>query len=139
MTPTLFGRWQTRLATLATLGVVVTVIFALILRDARVFAVLAYVFLFGVVWDLLWIGLQQFRWDRDWPAAFQIGTAIVEGVWLYTLIASVGLPLIARGSIGGGIFAAQYGLVWLVTFIWVQGPMRSLFPRWRYNGGRLFA
>ena len=139
MTPTLFGRWQTRFAMLATLGLLVTVIFALILRDARVFAVLVDVFIFGVVWDLLWIGLQQFRWDRDWPAAFQIATAIIEGIWLYAVIALVGLPFIGSGSIGAGVFAAQYGLVWLVTFIWVQGPMRSLFPRWRYNGGRLFA
>jgi hypothetical protein len=122
---------------LATLGLVVTLVFALISRDARVFAVLIYVFVFGILWDGLWILLQKLRWDRDWPAAFQVGSAIIEGVWLYGLIALVGLPLIARNSVGFGLFVAQYGLVWLVTFAWVQGPMRALFPRWRYNGGRL--
>jgi hypothetical protein len=137
VTPTLAGRWQTRLAMLATLGLIVTLIFALVSRDARVFAVLTYVLLFGVVWDGIWILLQKLRWDRDWPAAFQVGSALIEGAWLYGLIALVGLPLIARNSVGFGLFAAQYGLVWLVTFVWVQGPMRALFPRWRYNGGRL--
>jgi hypothetical protein len=137
VTPTLMGRWQTRLAMLATLGLIVTLVFALVSRDVRVFAVLGYVFVFGVLWDCVWILLQKFRWDRDWPAAFQIGSAIVEGAWLYGLIALVGLPFIARNSVGFGFFVAQFGLVWLVTFIWVQGPMRALFPRWRYAGGRL--
>jgi L-asparagine transporter-like permease len=137
VTPTLAGRWQTRLAMLATLGLAVTIVFALLSRDARVFAVLMYVFGFGVVWDWVWIRLQQLRWDRDWPAAFQVGSGLVEGAWLYALIALVGLPLIARNSVGLGFFAGQYGLVWLVTFIWVQGPMRAVFPRWRYHGGRL--
>lgn len=137
MTPTLVGRWQTRLAMLATLGLLVTLVFALVARDARVFVVLIFVLVFGVAWDVLWIVLQKFRWERDWPAAFQIGAAIVEGIWLYLVLALVGLPFIARGTLGFGLFLAQYGLVWLVTFIWVQGPMRTLFPRWRYNGGRL--
>ena len=43
MTPPLAGRWQTRLVMLATLGLLVTLIFALVLRDARVLAVLLYV------------------------------------------------------------------------------------------------
>ena len=122
---------------LSTLGLLVTLLFALFARDARVFVVLVFVFVFGVFWDVLWILLQRLRWERDWPAAFQIGSAIVEGIWLYLVLWVVGLPFVARGSLGFGLYLAQYFLVWLVTFIWVQGPMRTLFPRWRYNGGQL--
>ena len=137
MTPTLVGRWQTRAVMLSTLGLIVTLIFAAMFNSLTFIAVLAYVFVFGVVWDVVWILLQKLRWDRDWPAAFQVGSAFIEGVWLYGVIAVLGLPYVPRGSVSPGVFIAQYGLVWLVTFIWVQGPMRALLPRWRYNGGRL--
>ena len=136
MTPTLLGRWQTRLVMLITLGLIVTLVFYALTRDLAFLAVLAYVFLFGVLWDVLWTLLLKLRWERDWPAAFQVGTAIVEGAWLYALIALVGLPMVEKGAVGFGVFLAQYGLVWLVTFSWVQGPMRTLVPRWRYHGGR---
>jgi hypothetical protein len=138
MTPTLIGRWQTRAAMLATLGLLVTLVFLSMYRDRVFLAVLAYVFVFGVIWDVIWILLQKFRWDRDWPAAFQVGSAAIEGVWLYAVISLVGLPFVLRNSVPLSVFLEQYGLVWLVTFIWVQGPMRTLFPRWRYNGGRIF-
>jgi hypothetical protein len=122
---------------LVTLGLLVTLIFVAMYRDRVFLIVLAYVFLFGVIWDVFWILLQKLRWERDWPAAFQVGTAAIEGVWLYVVISMVGLPFIAKNSVPLSLFVAQYGLVWLVTFIWVQGPMRALLPRWRYMGGRV--
>jgi hypothetical protein len=119
------------------LGVLVSAIFALIYRSELFFLVLGYVALFGLAWDVLYIVLQRFRWDRDWPAAFQVLNGVIEGVFLYLLIATVGLPGIATGSVPLWLFALQYGLVWLVTFLWAQGPMRALFPFWRFHGGRV--
>lgn len=137
MTPTLVGRWQTRLAMLSTLGLLVTLIFAIVFDSLTFFAVLFWVFTLGLLWDVVFILLQSMRWDRDWPAIFQIGAGVLEGAVLYGLISFWGLPGIERGSIPPSIFSAHYGLVWLVTFAWVQGPMRAFFPFWRFHGGRL--
>jgi hypothetical protein len=136
MTPNLAGRWQTRAALLATLGVIVTSIFWAVDRAGPFFVVLFYVFLFGLAWDVIYILLQKFRWDRDWPTCFQIGAAVVEGILIYALISTLGLPGIKAGSVPLGLFIAQYGLVWLATFLWVQGPMRLVSLRWRFHGGR---
>lgn len=144
MTPTLSGRWQSRLFVLLTIGVVVSALFAAGVNDPGVssgvyFAVLFYVGLFGVVWDVLFIWLQRLRWDRDWPAAFQVGAGVVEGLVLYSLIDGGALPGIPEGGIPfGSRFLPHYGLVWLLGFLWLQGPMRVLSTRWRFNGGRLF-
>ena len=141
MTPTIFGRWQTRIATLATLGAIVTAIIAYAnLGDAPTetfFMVLAYVAAIGLAWDLIYIALQRLRWDRDWPAAFQVANGVVEGIFLFVLIEYIGLPDIEEGSVPLWVFAVHYGSVWLATFVWVQGPMRAIFPRWRFYGGRL--
>jgi hypothetical protein len=136
MTPTLSGRWQTRLVLLGTLGSLVSWAFFRAVGDPVFFFVLAYVFVFGVVWDVLWITLQKFRWDRDWPTTFQIGAAVIEGAWLYTATSQADLPLIPRGSLELDTFLMHYGLVWLATFVCAQGPIRTAFPRWRYRGGR---
>lgn len=136
MTPNLSGRWQTRTALLATLGLIVSLVFFILDRGGPFFLVLFYVFLLGLGWDVVYILLQKLRWDRDWPTCFQIGAAVVEGVLIYALISTTGLPGITAGSVPSGLFIAQYGLVWLVTFIWVQGPMRLVSLSWRFHGGR---
>jgi hypothetical protein len=137
MTPVLLGRWETRIAMLATLGLLITALFALGYDDSTFFEVLFYVGLFGIGWDVVYIALQQLRWDRDWPAAFQVATGIWEGVFLYLVIDNIGLPGIEEGMVPMGRFIAHYGLVWLSIFVWVQGPMRAVFPFWRFHGGRI--
>jgi hypothetical protein len=75
MTPTLLGRWQTRLFLLATVGVLITLPFYFSIIDINLgagyhpvfFWILGYVALFGLVWDIVYIYLQKFRWNRDWP------------------------------------------------------------------------
>ena len=52
MTPTLNGRWQTRSAMLATIGVMITALFAWNYDDSTFFKVLLYVGIFGVVWQV---------------------------------------------------------------------------------------
>lgn len=137
MTPILVGRWQTRLATLATLGVLVTLVFALAFDSLAFFAVIFWVVVFGLAWDLVYDLLQSFRWDRDWPAAFHVATGVIEGVLLFVVISVWGLPGIPVGSVSLPLFIAHYGTVWLIIFAWVEGPMRAFFPFWRFHGGRL--
>ncbi len=138
MTPTLYGRWQTRLLLLATVGGLVTVPFALgwVAPPGSTYAgALGYVALFGVcLWDPLYQWLQSWRWDRDWPAAFQLLAGVWEGIFL--AIAAPWLPGLSGLAVGW--FALHYGLVWLAVFLASQSAMRLLFPRWRFRGGQWF-
>lgn len=99
------------------------------------FWVLGYVAIFGVAWDVLYDYLQKFRWDRDWPAAFQLIAGIWEAVFIFGLFKSIGLPGIAKAT-PLSLFWLHYGLVWLAGFIAAQVLMRLAFPRWRFRGGQ---
>ena len=78
MTPTLFGRWQTRLLLLATVGILITIPFS----EPIYFSVLAYIAILGLFWDVVYDFLQKFRWDRDWPGVYQLLAAIWEAIFL---------------------------------------------------------
>ncbi len=141
MTPTLFGRWQTRLLLLATVGVLVSVPFSIGLIGAHpgtvYFWILAYVAIFGIGWDVLYDYLQKFRWDRDWPAAFQLLAGIWELLFVFCGVEIFGLPIpIPKELLPPALFLLHYSFVWLAVFIASQSLMRILFPRWRFRGGQ---
>jgi hypothetical protein len=138
MTPTLAGRWQTRTLLLWTVGLLITLLFVLTYGSTAFLLVLFYVWLFGLAWDLLYIGLQQFRWDRDWPSAFVVINGFVEGAVVWLLIQLVGLPGLPQGSVPLVLFIFHYGLVWLAVFLMSEGPLRAIFPFWRFHGGRVY-
>ncbi len=136
MTPTLWGRWQTRLLLLGTIGVLVTLGFGRLYDDYQTpLAVLGYVLVFGFVWDILYNWLQTFRWDHDWPPAFQLGAGIAEAVLVWAIIVLVGLPGVDP-SLSFAQFIAHYAAVWVTTFLASQGLLRIIFPQWRYRGGQ---
>ena len=87
MTPTLYGRWQTRWFLLITIGFPITfILLGLHLlntsSNAEVyFWVIGYLGLFGILWDILYDRLQQLMWDHDWPGLFQFFANIAEGVF----------------------------------------------------------
>ena len=137
MTPTLIGRWQTRVALLATIGTAISLLFAVAFGSPVFFAVLAYVALLGLAWDVPYSYLQSFRWERDWPPAFAVIAAAVEGLIIYLLATRVGLPGLPS-DLPPGLFAIHYGSVWVTTYLFAQGPMRALFPWWRFHGGRIW-
>jgi hypothetical protein len=136
MTPTLFGRWQTRILLLSTVGPFVTFFFAIlafvlygtVLDFFKPFILLILVIVFGIGWDVLFNFLQKLRWDRDWPPAFFLIAAFIEmfPVMLVGLLLQV--PPI--------FFLFHYWFVWWSIFIAMQGPMKIIFPRWRYRGGQ---
>ncbi len=136
MTPILWGRWQTRIILLGTVGVLITLLFCLLFGTFTTpFAVLGYVLLFGLGWDVLYQAILSFRWDADWPTLFQIGAGVLEGAWVWLLAHYVGLPGVSR-SLLLSQFLAQYVSIWLAIFLITQGPVRALAPRWRYRGGQ---
>ena len=86
MTPTLIGRWQSRIFLLATIGILFSLPFALNNSSQQIewiyFWILFYIGLFGLAWDILYNYLQKFLWDHDWPGILQFIAAIVEGGFL---------------------------------------------------------
>lgn len=145
MTPTLLGRWQTRLFLFATIGVLITLPFFLGAvspnPEAEIypifFQILGYVALFGFFWDILYTYLQKMRWDRDWSAILQLLAGVWEALFILTLIKTVGLPGVEEIPLPW--FFLHYSLVWLGIFTASQTLMRVLFPRWRFQGGQLFS
>ena len=139
MTPTLLGRWQSRLLLLATVGLSVTLPFSMGFvtpGSHPVFLwVLSYVAAFGMGWDLLYDYLQKFRWDRDWPAVFQLLAGIWEAVFILLLFKTIGLLGIVRTT-PLGWFLLHYSLVWLATFTMSQTFLRVVFLRSRFRGGQ---
>ncbi len=143
MTPTLFGRWQTRFLLLTLVGIPVTIFWALVsalfggLAGFLVpFINLVLVAFFGIFWDVLYIFLQSFRWDRDWPPIFQLGEGVLESAWVFFI------NFLLWGFTGGAfplnliLFSLHYWSVFWFVFWMTQGPLRIFFPRWRFRGGR---
>jgi hypothetical protein len=153
MTPTFLGRIQTRIFALVVIGVPATLLITLVLpatlapgktrSDALgglysiTFSALAIVLVVGVVlWEPIYHGLQQFRWEKDWPTLFGLLTGINEGILTYVLLRAIG-PTPSGVGVGVGGFAVDFVFVWLTAFLFINGPMRVPFIRWRFRGGRV--
>ena len=145
MTPTRNGRWQTRLLIFLTVGSVISAIFGALYGSFEgVFTVLGYLIAFGLVWDVVYSFVQSLRWDRDWSPALYLASAVWEAVffWMFTRIAirygfptPRGLPGIPP-ALGLVKFLVYYATMWVAYIVTISGPMRVLFPRWRYRGGQ---
>lgn len=144
MTPTLGGRLQTRIFLIAIIGSIWTLIIGPVLPGVRhiplgdvyssAFQVLAVVLVAGLGWELIYHGLQQFRWEKDWPTLFGLLTGVNEGVLAWYLVVPLGLVIPAVPT---STFVVHFATTWLVTWLWANGPMRVLFIRWRFTGGRI--
>jgi hypothetical protein len=147
MTPTLLGRWQTRLFLLGTVGVLITLIFGFLFKDfVTPLALLGYVLLLGFIWDILYNFLQSLRWDRDWPPLFMVGSGLLEALLVWGLVKAgflwAGLGLAGLPGVYAGLtltqFAMHYGMVFTVTLLIMLGPLKVVFLKWRFRGGQLF-
>jgi hypothetical protein len=141
MTSTLLGRVETRLFTVFTIGLLWTLVLTpfLSLPSGQGYKVtlitLVWVAVLGVVvWEPLWHLLQQFRWEKDWPAMFLLLQAIPEGV-LVRLVLDHTLKV--SSPVGVGTYSLHFATTWLAIYLFVQGPMRVPFLRWRFRGGRI--
>lgn len=145
MIPTLAGRIQTRIFVLALIGSLTTLLVSLVLPGTTgslgetyrtTFAVLLAVTVLGIGWELIYHALMQLRWEKDWPMLFGLVTAINEGALVWVLIKADVVPGVDSG-LAFSTFLVDFAVVWLVQFLFVNGPMRVPFIRWRHNGGRL--
>ncbi len=143
MLPTLSGRIQTRIFTLAVFGGIWTLLITPLLpidgplgsACKATFIVLLTVIVLGIGWEFVYHFLQQFRWEKDWPTLFGLLTAINEGLLVWILLAAGAVP--GNLHVGGAAFVIDFVTVWLVVWLIVNGPMRVPFIRWRFRGGRL--
>ncbi|MGY1709274.1 hypothetical protein ACI8AC_07145 [Geodermatophilus sp. SYSU D00758] len=141
MIPTLNGRIQTRVALLATVGVLWTLVLTPLLPTGAplgasygaTFSVLLLVTVLGVLWELVYHGLQQFRWEKDWPTLFTLVTGIPEGLLVWFLLAG-GATWV--DSMAGPAYVILFTSTWLLVFLVANGPLRVPFVHWRNRGGR---
>jgi hypothetical protein len=142
MTATLLGRIQSRFFVVATAALLWTLLLTPLLPMgfmplsdaylATVTALILVVVLGSVLWDPLYHFLQQFRWEKDWPAIFTLLEGAPEGLLVYAVLTGVlGLDVPAWA------FAIHFATAWLIVFVCLHGPLRVLFLRWRFRGGRL--
>lgn len=140
MLPTLNGRIQTRIFMLATFGSLITLILTPILPgdpDYRTtFIILATVLVLGVLWEIVYHLLMQFRWEKDWPTWLALVTGITEGALVWLLLRLEWVPGI-DGVPHFWAFAILFTVIWVVIWLWTNGPMRVPLIRWRFFGGRI--
>ncbi len=139
MTPTLLGRLQTRIVLLLTVGLGWTMLVTPFLPagDASLDEVyrttltaLGLVMILGVaLWEPLYHGLQQLRWEKDWPTGIGLVTAASEGALTYAVLR-------ALRTVPGTAFWLHFLSTWLLVWITLHGPLRIVTLRWRYRGGR---
>jgi hypothetical protein len=141
MTSTYFGRVQTRLFVVFTVGLlwalVLTPFLSLPSGDAYkvTLTTLGWVALLGVVvWEPVFHFLQQFRWEKDWPAMFLLLQVVPEAVLVRVVLDRT---LTTSEPVGMGTFVLHFATTWLLIFLFLQGPMRVPFLRWRFRGGRI--
>lgn len=154
MTPQLSGRLQTRVI----VTVLVGGLWALIVTPAlprptwdggrlslgamyeMTLSGLGVVVVVGLAWEVVYHGLQQLRSDKDWPSLFGLLTMVNEGVTTWLVLHAIG---VVPGPLGGrspflGVYIGFFVSTWLAVWLFVQGPIRVIAPRWRYRGGRFF-
>ena len=137
VTSTLLGRIETRLFLVFTVGLLWTLVLTPFLPvPYRVtLTTLGWVALLGVVvWEPFLHLLQQFRWEKDWPAMYLLLQAVPEAVLVRVVLDRT---LDTAAPVGVGTFALHFATTWLAIFLFLQGPMRVPFLRWRFRGGRI--
>src|SRR5688572_6301708 len=95
MVPTLAGRWQTRILLYVFIGLPVTFLYAMYLTNWRwppaidlsaftdPFVFITAILILGLILDVAYIQAQRFRWEGDWPFAFQFFFSIMEFFAVY--------------------------------------------------------
>jgi hypothetical protein len=145
MTPTLFGRLQSRFFLLLFVGLPWTLIISPFLPGfdgagltdiyfKATFRLLALVCVLGlVIWEPIYHYLQQFRWEKDWPSLFALLLGIPEGILAWLLS---GLVLEGDGGAPAKVFVPMFVTVWILVWLMAIGPIKVFLIRYRFRGGK---
>jgi hypothetical protein len=148
MIPTLRGRIQTRLFAVLVVGGIWTALVTPLLpgmpaglsggdRYRMTYSILIAVAVIGVLWELLYHYLQQWRWEKDWPTQFGLLTGINEGILIGVLLRAGLIPGVDDPGPPVVTWLTHFATTWIVIFLFLNGPMKVVFLRWRFRGGRL--
>lgn len=143
MTPTLLGRWQTRLLLFVLIALPVTALFSLFLDLAEVgrfwdpFAFITAMTVIGLVLDPVYVQIQRFRWDNDWPFAFQFFFTILEFLITVGAMNAGLLDPVLVDRIGFGTAVTQFTLIFIPSFLALLGGVQIFLLQWRFKGGEL--
>ena len=153
MIPTLNGRIQTRIFLVLFIGIPWTLIITPFLPNNRdlipgsslvdtyktTFTVLGIVLAVAlIVWEWLYHLLQQFRWEKDWPVMFSLFLVIPEAIVAKLIFNALDIGAKFNATATEATFWWHIGTTWLVMWLFVLGPIKIFFVRWRFNGGRIF-
>ena len=152
MIPTLNGRIQTRIFLILFIGIPWTLIVTPLLpnnRDATggslldtyktTFSVLGIVLVLAVFgWEFIYHFLQQFRWEKDWPVMFSLLLVLPEALVAKVVFNALDIGSKFNATATNATFWLHIVTTWLVMWLFVLGPIKVFFIRWRFNGGRIF-
>lgn len=147
MIPTLNGRIQTRIFAILVIGGLWTLIVSPFLPGVGdgadlsdvykvTFSILLTILVVGLLWELVYHGLQQFRWEKDWPTLFGLLTGINEAILLWILLEAGVVPN-ADPAPPVRTWLTHFVTTWILVWLWLNGPMKVVFHRWRVRGGRI--
>ncbi|HRF09222.1 MAG TPA: hypothetical protein PL193_11350 [Xanthobacteraceae bacterium] len=154
MVPTLKGRWATRILLFLWIGVPITFLFSLFVAgpdsarlpliglryDILPFQILSLLLIVGLILDPVYFYIQQFRWERDWPFAFQFFFSIIEFVIVLGLV-WWGVLDFSRpradlhSSESYFLYTLHFAFVFIPSFIAVLGFIQIFMIRWRFKSG----
>jgi hypothetical protein len=111
----------------------------LIDRYKATFSALGIILVLAVFfWEWLYHFLQQFRWEKDWPVMFSFFLVIPESILAYNVFGWLDLNEKFGYPATNATFWWHIVTTWMVMWLFVLGPIKVLFIRWRFNGGRIF-
>lgn len=160
MTPTLLGRWQTRILLYVLVGLPVTLVVAFWAAgwgwppSQNPFWFLTTILAIGLLLDIVYQWIQQFRWDADWPFAFFVFFSFVEFGIVFGLMRLDVLPYLPACTLARinpqtqqvvcdqytvpfSIAITHFLLVFIPSFLGVLGFLQIFLVRWRFKGAEL--
>lgn len=142
MTPTLAGRWQTRLLLYIFVGLPVTWAYAFFVLELDEgfldpFVFLTALFIVGALLDPVYNQIQRFRWDNDWPFAFFVFFGIVEFLITLGLLNIGALDPFLVFRIDNGTALVHFSLVLFSMLLGVLAGVQIFLIRWRFKGGEV--
>ena len=147
MTPTLLGRWQTRLLLFVIVGIPVTWWWTEVLatrdggRSLVPAGIIVTILLVGLALDWVYVRLHKRHWDHDWPFAYQLASMIFEFIVVLVLIHFGLVPWLPSGILyfPQAVWDAtrHFAAVLVPAFLLLLGPLQTFLVRWRFKGGEL--
>ena len=91
---------------------------------------------FGLLWEVVYHGLQQLRRDRDWPPLFSLLVGVPEGLVVWFALHAVGITQnsLFPSNSNSPMFVIQFGSTWILLWLALLGPLRVVSARWHLDG-----